>query len=55
MIVIYPKDYSSKLTLRETQKAIKTVKDTFQSNLSKALNLYRITAPIMVTNVRRIT
>ena len=49
MIMIYPKDYSSKITLRETQKAIKTVKDTFQSNLSKALNLYRITAPIMVT------
>ena len=47
--MIYPKDYESKLSLRETQKAIKTVKDTFQQKLSLALNLDRVTAPIMVT------
>lgn len=47
--MIYPEGYSSKLTQRETQKAIKTVKDTFQVKLSEALNLDRITAPIMVT------
>ncbi|MBR7072016.1 MAG: aspartate--ammonia ligase [Eubacterium sp.] len=47
--MIYPKGYKSKLTQRETQYAIKTVKDTFQLKLSKALNLDRITAPIMVT------
>lgn len=46
---VCPQDYKSKLSLRETQKAIKTVKDTFQLKLSKALNLDRITAPIMVT------
>ena len=47
--MIYPKDYKSSLTQRETQKAIKVVKDTFQVALSKALNLDRVTAPLMVT------
>ncbi|MBO5495577.1 MAG: aspartate--ammonia ligase [Eubacterium sp.] len=47
--MIYPKDYKTKLSQRETQYAIKTVKDTFQLKLSKALNLDRVTAPIMVT------
>ena len=47
--MIYPKGYKSKLTQRETQYAIKTVKDTFQLKLSKALNLDRVTAPLMVT------
>ena len=47
--MIYPEGYKSKLTQRETQYAIKTVKDAFQLKLSKALNLDRVTAPIMVT------
>lgn len=47
--MIYPKDYESKLSVRQTQKAIKLVKDTFQIKLSEALNLDRVTAPIMVT------
>lgn len=47
--MIYPKDYKSTLSLRETQKAVKTVKDTFQEALANALNLDRVTAPIMVT------
>ncbi|MCR5207545.1 MAG: aspartate--ammonia ligase [Eubacterium sp.] len=47
--MIYPDGYKSKLTQRETQYAIKTVKDTFQQKLGKALNLDRITAPLMVT------
>ena len=47
--MIYPEGYKSKLTQRETQYAIKTVKDTFQLKLSKALNLDRVTAPLMVT------
>ena len=46
---IYPEGYQSSLSQRETQKAIKTVKDTFQSTLSKALELDRITAPLIVT------
>ncbi len=49
MAMIYPEGYASKLTQRETQYAIKTVKDTFQKTLAKALNLDRVTAPIMVT------
>ncbi|MBQ5995694.1 MAG: aspartate--ammonia ligase, partial [Clostridia bacterium] len=48
-MTVYPVCYQSKLTQRETQYAIKTVKDTFQLKLSKALNLDRVTAPIMVT------
>ncbi len=43
-----PDGYLSKLSLRETQKAIKLVKDTFQLKLSESLNLDRITAPVIV-------
>ncbi len=44
-----PEGYESKISSRDTQKAIKIIKDTFQSELSKALNLDRVTAPIIVT------
>ncbi len=40
--------YKSKLGIRDTQRAIKTVKDAFQLRLSRALNLDRVTAPVMV-------
>lgn len=40
--------YSSVLTLRETQKAIKLVKDTFAGELASALNLERVSAPFIV-------
>ena len=40
--------YSSSLSLRETQKAIKYVKDTFQKELKAALGLERISAPLFV-------
>ena len=42
------KDYESKLSERETQKAIKMIKHEFQVRLAKALHLDRVTAPIMV-------
>ena len=45
---VYPEGYSSILTLRDTQRAIKLTKDTFQVKLATALNLDRITAPLMV-------
>ena len=48
--LIIPKDYQCTMTLRETQKAIKLIKDTFQTNLSEALNLDRVTAPIIVAS-----
>ncbi|MGN0661146.1 MAG: aspartate--ammonia ligase [Oscillospiraceae bacterium] len=41
--------YKSKLSLRETQRAIKLISDTFQTELSAALNLERISAPLFVT------
>ncbi len=47
--LIYPEGYASSLSQRDTQRAIKIVKDTFQVKLSQALNLDRVTAPIMVT------
>ena len=43
------KGYSSSLSLRETQRAIKFVKDTFQGEIKTALNLERISAPLFVT------
>lgn len=41
--------YKSVLTLRETQRAIKSVKDIFERSLAERLNLERITAPLFVT------
>ncbi len=41
-------DYKSPLTLRETQHAIKYIKDVFQQALSFALTLDRVTAPVIV-------
>ncbi len=40
--------YQSKLNIFETQLAIKFVKDTFQQELAKKLNLKRVTAPMFV-------
>ena len=37
-----------KLDNKNTQIAIKTVKDFFQINLAKALNLTRVSAPLFV-------
>lgn len=44
-----PDGYKSVLTLRETQRAIKYVKDVFERSLAERLNLERITAPLFVT------
>jgi aspartate--ammonia ligase len=40
--------YSPVLDVRETEKAIKFVKDFFQENLADTLNLKRVTAPLFV-------
>lgn len=48
MQLIFPKNYSSPLSLKETEKAIKFVKDFFQENLSAELRLRRVTAPLFV-------
>ncbi|MEA4831313.1 MAG: aspartate--ammonia ligase [Oscillospiraceae bacterium] len=43
-----PTDYSSKLTVYQTQTAIGQLKRYFEDNLSNALNLKRISAPLFV-------
>ena len=46
--VFIPKNYTSKLSLKETEIAIKKVKDFFEENLSKTLNLTRVSAPLFL-------
>lgn len=46
--LIIPKNYQPDLNLHDTQVAIKTVKDVFQTLLSERLNLTRVTAPLFV-------
>ena len=46
--VFIPKSYTSKLSLKETEIAIKRVKDFFEENLSKTLNLTRVSAPLFL-------
>ena len=41
--------YTSKLSLIETEKAIREIKTVFEDELSQALNLTRISAPLFVT------
>jgi aspartate--ammonia ligase len=48
MGLIIPRNYKSILDLKQTEIAIKLVKDTFQQNLSSELRLIRITAPLFV-------
>lgn len=43
------KKYKSRLNLIETEHAIKFIKDSFQKEFSKALNLTRVSAPLFVT------
>ena len=45
---VLPEKYESILTLNETQKAIKLVKDTFEKELSSALNLVRVSAYLLI-------
>jgi len=45
---IYPKNYQSILDLKDTQIAIKLVKDTFENELAKELKLMRVSAPLFV-------
>ncbi|SMO57441.1 aspartate-ammonia ligase [Saccharicrinis carchari] len=43
-----PKNYESPLDLKQTEHAIKTIKDHFQTALSAELRLRRVTAPLFV-------
>ncbi|MCL2744359.1 MAG: aspartate--ammonia ligase [Planctomycetaceae bacterium] len=46
--LITPKNYRSALTVYETQTAIGTIKRMFEDNLSRVLNLRRVSAPLFV-------
>ncbi len=48
MSLLLPEGYASSLGVRDTEVAIKYIKDTFESKLSKALNLQRVSAPLFV-------
>ena len=45
----FPKGYESPQSIKDTQKAIKEVKDYFERALADALNLSRVSAPLFVT------
>lgn len=42
------KEYKSKLSVRETQKAIVDIKNIFEKSLSKVLNLSKVEAPLII-------
>ncbi|NLY74398.1 MAG: aspartate--ammonia ligase [Firmicutes bacterium] len=46
--LIIPSNYQPKLDLRETEVAIKKVKDFFEAGLARELNLIRVSAPLFV-------
>lgn len=46
--MIIPKNYNSKLDIIETEHAIKMIKDFFESELAKNLDLIRVSAPLFV-------
>ncbi|MGI6080329.1 MAG: aspartate--ammonia ligase [Candidatus Avilachnospira sp.] len=48
MALIIPEKYDPKLSVRETQEAIKYIRDTFQKEFGKEMNLERISAPLFV-------
>ncbi len=46
--LIIPQNYRSKLSIRDTEVAIKKIKDFFEKNLAEELNLTRVSAPLFV-------
>lgn len=46
--LIIPKDYDPKLSIRETQEAIRYIRETFQDEFGKEMGLNRVTAPMYV-------
>ena len=47
--IYIPQDYRPSLDAYDTQRAIAYIKETFQEEFSKALNLKRVSAPLFVT------
>ncbi|MBQ3589554.1 MAG: aspartate--ammonia ligase [Clostridia bacterium] len=50
MSLVIPKDYKSLLDIRQTEVAIKKVKDFFERDLAIVLNLTRVSAPLFVSH-----
>ena len=50
MNLIIPENYDPRLTIRETQDAIKYIRDTFQKEMGREMHLERISAPLFVEN-----
>lgn len=48
MALILPEGYDPHLSIRETEEAIKYIRDTFQKEFGKEMNLERISAPLFV-------
>lgn len=48
MALVIPKHYRKKLLPETTEVAIKMIKDSFQTELARALNLRRVTAPLFL-------
>ena len=48
MSLLIPKDYKSELSVKQTELAIKKVKDFFERDFSIQLNLTRVSAPLYV-------
>ena len=49
MALIIPENYDPHLSVRETQEAIKYIRDTFQKEFGREMHLERISAPLFVT------
>ena len=46
--LILPEGYNRKMSIRETERGVKMIKDMFEARLAKALNLERVSAPLFV-------
>lgn len=49
MRLTIPENYDPVLDVRDTQEAIKYIRDTFQKEFGREMNLHRISAPLFVT------
>jgi len=47
--LIIPEEYDAKYSIKETQEAIKFVKDNFERRLAENLSIERVSAPLFVT------
>ncbi len=48
MHLIIPEHYDPKLSVKETEAAIRYIRETFQDEFGKQLGLQRMSAPMMV-------